>query len=358
MRFSRVLALLLLASCSPEDPDLVLPLKVPLKLQPETVRQDPRLIQRARQASDADAERMFDRIVELHLQWLEEESKRGSRACGWHDPWLVEAWNSHLLESRLFARAFPELTVRLVLDRLDDADLERGSIKFLLETLQPVGAWANPRLEAILADWVESDRWLSADALLLLSHPSRVKRHRRLFYDACARGDRLAFDLVPNEPESIRFLESLIVSNPGQGDEAKAISFLCGDALYRFRLLESSELRRKIETLLKGNPDSMYYWALDTARARFPNLARAALYRKVVEARAGYAAHLEDPDYVEGFVSKPSVVAVYNLEPLLVDYGRVGGEWTDLEAKRLLAFGFIGDPEEALINILRRRGLW
>ncbi len=359
-------AILLLGACTPE-PDLVLPLKVPVKILPEPLRQNPALFPKARQLSDADAEQLFKRILGLHLAWSDRRKGEGVRDCGVHDSLLLEDWHSHLLEARLFARAYPDLAERLAVDLLEDADLEPELVRFLLQMLSAIANRNSPRLEDLLVDLSEGGGpWPAIDALQLLSAPRRISRHRRLFYEGCVRGDRISFDLLAatSDPEIVRFLESLNARNPGVGQSAQAISFLCGEALYRIRLLDSPDCERKVAELLRGDPVSTWYWALGIAEQRFPVLARRALQPRVEEMRKNYGLYLGRSDEEGGvtedtFVLHPSPAGVVDqLEWMLVSYGKAGGEWTAAEARRLAAFGFIGDPEEALLSILRRRRLW
>jgi hypothetical protein len=346
----------------------------PKKAPPQPPPHAPRLAPR-------EIEALFWLILELREEVVASRDRACPVECAIHESWLRRTLVSHELEGRLFARAFPEFVERYALQVLSDSAPDRWEVQFMFEILGALASRDHPRLEAAIARWVRHpDSTLTSHAIALLTPPSRLRRHRSLFQELCARGERTAIEPLTYDADAqtMRFFQELKKSGTVMLHDRNILPVLCDGALAKMAIHLAPDRWARIEKMLTAGPYGMegleYYWASNVAWREDPSLMRKVVERHLQEYRKKYGPLLEqdaldgfpswtvlDPRlarrrFSERFVLFPEVPELpEHFDAILLDHAGSGGDLTPIERRRLRTFGLIGDPEDLLLEILEIR---
>jgi hypothetical protein len=347
-----LLAVLLPIGCSVEDPDLyqapapvVRHASVP---QPPTKKGPPPRSER--RLSDVDAQALLARICELYLH------PREARTCMSGGSWLDWEVETHLFEVRLFSGAFPELAVSTALHVLEDADADLRSLLFAQYLVGRHHQKADARLEAAIVDLADDPReQIHSWAIALMGWSgARRSRYRYHLWSHAAKGRAEAFRALAQDDfdDTVAFLRDL------QRDGRFPV--LCAEALERIAVLRSPDRDRRLEALLRSPETPDYSWALTAAWERCRPLLLRVFTEELVRCRKEYEPALlreEPPDNPSRrFLWSTSLPEVRgDLDRILIQVADLGGELTPLERQRLENFGFLGNPEDRLLDHMHRR---
>lgn len=360
MRRLLVLASLLPLGCTIEDPDLYRP-PAPIVRPTPVPRLPPRKRPPAppeRRLSDDDAQALLSRIYALYLQPGE------GRTCTSGDSWLAWEVETHLFEVRLFSGAFPDLAVSTALDVLEDADADLQSLYFARYLVGRHHQKADARLEAAIVDLADDPRpEVHSWAIALMGWSSgRRSRYRYHLWSHAAKGRVEAFRALAQDDfdDTVAFLRDL--RREGR------FPALCAEALDRIAVLRSPDRDRILETMLNRPETLDYSWALTAAWERCRPLLLRVFTAQLAECRKEYEPELlreeppvdpESPD--ERPLSRRLLWSTYlpeargDLDRILIQVADLGGDLTPIERQRLVNFGFLGNPEERLLDHMRRR---
>jgi hypothetical protein len=278
-------------------------------------------------------------VFKMILQWHRDLFLGPARmSCGTSDSWFSGESERYRTEGRLFAQAFPTLAERLALEVLNDPEahsLDRSFAWFILGVLAPR---TSATLEDFLTEQVnsisEEQSWERDVALSNLINRRFDERTLALCRAKARAGNQTAIDALTTvvDPEAIRLFQ-----------ETNA-----GEMLERITILQSKDWREKLWQLLMGRVSGKHHlhihWALEAAeRQAMPEL-RSALEVRIQKLRKrgtppqrrwGY----DDPDH----------------EFLLVAWVRLGGALEAREEEYLTHFGFFGNYEQRLQELLTTR---
>jgi hypothetical protein len=344
-----LLAVLLPIGCSVEDPDLyrppapvVRPTPVP---QPSPKKRPPPPPQR--RLSDEDAQALLARIYGLYLL------PREARTCTQGDTWLGVEVETHLFEARLFSGAFPELAVSTALHFLEDGDADSQSLFFALYLVGRHHKKADARLEAAIVDLADDSReQIRSWAIALMGwSAARRSRYRYHLWSHAAKGRAEAFRALAQDDfdDTVAFLRDL--QREGRFPQQ------CAEALDRIAVLRSPDRDRRLEMMLRSSESLDYYWALAVAWERCRPLLLRVSKEELVRHRKQYEpVLLRDESLSQRFLwSTSPPEAGEDLDRILIQVAELGGELTPLERQRLENFGFLGNPEDRLLDHMRRR---
>lgn len=295
---------------------------------------------KARRLSDDEAEHLFRRILgrirDPYVKRL-----NAPAGCGTRGSWLSEDAERHSPEARLFARAYPDLARRLVMEILEDPEAPAPDYEFALNVLTRM-EWTSERLEEILRAQVEA----AGDGgwpwpLGLLGRRDRDLRYLDLYRKECRRGNLAAFAILSRtfHPSSIPLFEELARESRERPWPLGGIPREAGTAIQRLRILNSSGWREGVERSLRVPGAKRYedydelMWAFEVARLRGLPTLRACLadrLRRIPEEERGGRGH------------RDLVLSLFAQE---------GGVLTAAEFQRLAGNGFVGDAEERLLEI-------
>jgi len=389
-------ALLLMAACGPE-PDLVLPLTTPLPGPPPRreklammtfgsgARQTPRPPEDPQAAfweriGTLKVERPKTRLKEDEIEGLfvllmnrrhsTYRYDEGGR-CGQPDPWLTWMISGVYLEAFHFADLYPEIARRHALAILQDQEAPVADVQFALELIRPGRDSIAGELEEELVRLVrQEERGLCWDAVSLLGFSEAARRHRPLFQSLCAEGSVIAFEMISLDPdaENMEFLRKLSVAPPPPDPHLHWVPFRAEEMRRKLETLASPDWKRELIEILTRDKvvdmvDTRGWWAEAVARQRLPEHALEYSRRYIEKVRKQLSASFRDPKAAERPEYGPSFMEQVlrrtrienvdiNFDAALVEYAYQGGELTVWEAKRLEYFGYLGDRETRLQEIL------
>jgi hypothetical protein len=395
-------ALVLLGSCGPE-PDLVLPLRVTTPLLPErprrlamveagsgsggrrTLDEDPprtpferksslRFERRIGMLKEPEIEKLFDLLRDrrrsAYKYW-------GLSGCGNRDPWMWWMSEQSFLHADHFADLYPEYAQRRALQILRDRTTFLGDLLFALQLIKPRLFPLSEALEGELVRLAEDEEaGLSWSAQALLGFSDRAQFHRPLFRTLAANGSEMAFDLLSldPDPESIAFLKDLSRTRPGPEDPRRGNPFRAAEALERLAILAAPDWKRQVTELLKREmtvdlDDAWGWWAETVAEKRLPEEGLAHYRRYIESIRKKLAPsfrNLKEADeklhgrsFLDQCIRGAMVPGTsLNYDVALLGYATQGGELTVWEAKRLEYYGYVGDRESRLKEILEPGFRW
>lgn len=308
---------------------------------PQRAKRRPPEPAKPRRLSPEDAEHLFRRI----LQVRRDEFLQPGLRCGTRGPWLSEDRRSYRPEARLFAKAYPDLARRLVLELLEDQEaptIDRSFAYFMMGSLEE---WPSTRLEeALQALAWNSEEYSGYLPVWHLGLRDRVGRHREFYASECRRGNSAAFEILSwsVHPDSIALFRELSRQSRTRHWPLGSIPDEAEDALERVEILQSAAWSRKVEALLRDpreNDIRQFMWAYQVAKRRgLPSLLDCLAERARSTAPAGI--------WVEEEI---------NLHALAL-YAEEGGELRPAEFSAMRENGFAGDPEERLLEIAAEYG--
>lgn len=297
--------------------------------------------------SEAEAEDLFRRILSgLRREYL---LSIGQIGCGTRGPWLSEDWRSGRPKARLFARAYPDLAKRLILETLEDPESPVIDRKFACQVADALPDWTTDRLEALLKAEVEKrEDYYYLTALETLSQRDRGLRHRDLYRSLCREGAASAFQILSCTPHpgATEFFEELKRLPRKREHPLGEIPEDAGKALERLQILNSPDGGRIIEAMVRKpvlnehafEDMDAFLWACAAARRRgLPKLLDALAERgrrKPSERSYGDAPNMA-----------------------LSMFAEFGGALAPDEFPRFRRNGFVGDAEERLLEIVAEEGL-
>jgi hypothetical protein len=395
-------ALVLLGACGPE-PDLVLPLRVTTPLPPERPRrlamveagsgsggrrslnEDPPLTPFERKSSlrferrigllkEPELEKLLDLLMDrrraIYKYW-------GLPGCGYPDPWMSWMAEGAFLQADHFSDLYPEYAQRRALKILEDRTTFLGELLFALHLIKPKLCPLSEALEGQLVRLAEDDESsLSWRAQALLGFSDRARFHRPLFRTLAAKGSEMAFDLLSldSDPESIAFLKNLSRMTPGPEDPGWGNPFRAAEALERLAILDAPDWKRQVTELLKremtvDSDDAWGWWADTVAEKQLPEEGLAYYRRYIESVRKKLSpsfrnlkeadAKLRGRSFLDQCIRGAMVPGTaLNYDVALLGYATQGGELTVWEAKRLEYFGYLGDREARLQEILKPGFRW
>jgi hypothetical protein len=392
-------AILLLGACD-SAPDLFLPLRAPTRIvqeRPTTGSTGPPVplriwklhppeppVSPLEWISPLQYERGRSRLSESDIEWVFRDLLKRRHAsydfghqqtCGWRDVWLVESSSDATLEAWIFSDLYPEQLPRLALEVLRDQEAHVLDVFFVLLLLQRRDLNLTPDVEQELIRLTDYEQeWIANSALYILGTGVRASRHRGLLRTLCSKGVSLAFDLLSlqSDPESKEFLAALVKAELPREPRLQGIPFWAGEALKRMAILDSPHWRSRIELLLQmeddltGRPE----WAESIAFERMPHRILAVHQQRIDRVRAAMAETLSSIP-AEEWMTNPRFFADYwrrsgifirelgrEYDLTLIDFAMLGGRLNVWEARRLEHFGFLGDRETRLKELLKERRRW
>ncbi len=300
--------------------------------------------------SAEEAEHLLGRI----LSRIQDDYRRTFRGggCGTLGPWLSEDRSGNGPKARLFARAYPELAKRRVLEILEDPEAPAPDRHFALQMLGSVEEWTSDRLEEALRSLVElGDEGSAYLPLWELGRRDPGLRHIDLYHRECHRGNLAAFQILSFtfQRTSVALFEQLMLQSRNRHRPLGSIPDEAEDGLRRLRILQSDRWAETVERMLRVPPKAGsedYYeiyrdfgWACEVAvRRGLPSLLDCLAERARTQP-AGGDTRSDDADRA------------------LAKFGGLGGELTPSEFGRLRQNGFVGDAEERLLEIVREEGI-
>jgi hypothetical protein len=397
VRISLTVVLVFVLGCSPE-PDLLLPLRAPIRIvaecprpavkvavvtAPPSPRQDPapppgplqrpsplRFERRRSSLSEPEINRLFDAVLERRRSAYK---YFGDSRCGQPEPWMSWMVSDGLLQGDLFSDLYPETAQRRALDLLRDEESYVFDLHFALLLIKPSLAPLSEELHAILLRLAtHHDTLVQIFTLYLLGEGGAASRYRPLFRSLCLEGVEEAFDQLSLEPdpETTRFMEGLSRSSLGVGTWMQWVPFRAKLVLDRLALLDSPDWKSKIEAILlrpikEREEDETVWWARSVAWARHPApaIARNRRYiemmRKKMAPSFRQSTPTDRPSFAECCLRGGGIPGVdMNFDVELIGYAKDGGELQVWEAHRLEYFGYLGDREARLQEILKPGFRW
>ncbi len=292
---------------------------------------------------EAEAEHLF-RSVLLRLQ---QEYLARRPGCGTRDSWLAEDRRSERPLARLFARACPELCKRMILEILQDPEAPDLDRRFALLVLQSLPDWTSVELEELLRDMVvrADDDHQSYLPLLALGHRDREMRHRDLYQAECRKGNDAAFEILSRSVHStsVALFQELAKESRERYYPLGHIPDFAELALEKLRILQGKDWQAAIEKCITTPSKNhwaidYFFWACDIAKQR-----KLPGYLDWLAARA------------RGGLKEVAVDGENLDDHALAIFAEEGGELTPDEFGRLRENGFVGDPEELLLQLLAQR---
>jgi len=332
-----------LQACAPEGSPVAAP---PLPMPPTAPPRAPELVKPS-QLPDAEAEHLFRLVLRREREGY--VSGFSALRCGTLGPWLGEDYrrNAH---ARLFARAYPATCQRLVLEILEDEEAPSPHVEFALKVVSFLEEWASPRLDAGLLRLIDKAEYgyPAYFPLWLLARRDPELRHLKLYQEQCARGNDAAFEVLArvDHPSSIPFLEDLRRREQPSYSPFGRIPEEAEDTIRRLKILRSKEWRGVVERIIRVPADNSmdydvykdFHWALGVARARALPTLLACL-----EERARRATPQGDWRDTRDIA--------------LAEIAELGGRLEPADFKRFRQNGFVGSPEERLLEILKEERL-
>ena len=289
--------------------------------------------------------------------------------------WLVESSSDATLEAWIFSDLYPEQLPRLALEVLRDQEAHVLDVSFVLLLLQRRDLNLTPDVEQELIRLTDHEQeWIANSALYILGTGVRAWRHRGLLRTLCSKGVSLAFDLLSlqSDPESKEFLAALVKAELPREPRLQGIPFWAGEALKRMAILDSPHWPSRIELLLQIEDDltGRAEWAESITSERMPHRILAVHQRRIDRVRAAMAETLSsipgeewmtNPRFFVDYWRRSGIVIrelgrEYDLT--LIDFAMLGGRLNVWKARRLEHFGFLGDRETRLKELLEERSRW
>jgi hypothetical protein len=278
---------------------------------------------------------------------------------------------------RLLALAYPDRMLPLLLDLAGDPNRDRWDRLYAVHLL---GSLARERVAAAesglvrLAHQHSGVDGLDSKALFLaneiiaqLAAADQKMSHYALYSQKCSAGFGSAFYALSTraDPANVSFMQSLLAKSEAEED-VSLTHRAAGRVLKDYALLQSPEADGILNECI-GSLHSERYdltaWAVTAARARqspaLPGLLRRRLDESFAEAqiasarRRGAGLGPAEP-FLEQYVTRGHVDGLGDRfhDDLLILTGELGGTLTDLERRRLRAFGYFVDPQERLLELL------
>ena len=289
--------------------------------------------------SPAEAEHLFRRILlkrqRNYVRLL------GVGICGTPGPWIGEDQMGDGPKARLLAKAYPDLAKRLILEVFEDPEAPAIDRSFAITMLVSMPDWTTDRLEELLRAQVETSDDDSF-ALWALGQRDRKMRHRDLYQRQCREGNYAAFEILSWSPHStsVALFGKLKRQSADRSAPLGTIPDQARKALAKLEILAAPDWKKTVdEWIRKPTLDEFGYeshdnfsWAVEVAR-------RNAL-PTLLDALAGRGRLPRDKD------------RYHDINDIALSmFAEMGGELTPEETARFRPGGFVGDPEERLLEI-------
>lgn len=264
----------------------------------------------------------------------------------------------HLKDARLWAAAFPKeaekFAFAIAKDSTADPDDRRVAILYLGQMMESGNPAAETLLHAIARAGTDS---IASSAVWTLADRDSEGRYLELYRDQARRGDYLSLMVLGDwvDAGSRRVLEELLA----RGDVHRSSIEMC---LQRITLLECADWFDRIAPILDsriGAASNWFDWALRVSRRRghpgiVPRL-RTRLRQVEEELLQVHANWKYRTDSFEDVFVKWFEVAQLDryFDEALVAYSELGGELTELEARRLEMLGYRVDPLRRLTELMQ-----
>lgn len=275
---------------------------------------------------------------------------------------------SFIRETRLLALSYPDLVETqcgLVLKNPDADPIELSLALWALEALAKKGRKGAVNALVELARNTKNPEHVD-DALFHLSAIDDPCDYRALYWDGCRQGASAAFKAISYQVDggTISLMEELLRSYEADKGAPYRLKLQAKLALQRQTDLASGAWQKKAIALLEedqGSPDVS--WALRSGRLnQLPGMVevlRRRLSRAEGEANLSFSrypkgAQREAPSHEVQFATWSNPIALRDkaYDEVLVAFMEMGGELNDLERKRLRTFGYAGNPEERLSELI------
>lgn len=309
--------------------------------------------------SAVDIDRLFDDVVEKHRAAF---SKGPGCMSGGRSE---EIWQLYL-KGRLLTMAYPNVMEGILLARAGDPSQSPYTRVLAIDLLGNLcrSGWTGP--EVVLHQLAASPELsISQAAIRELSAIDKNGRFLDFYRDRC-RKVRSAFDAVSYwyDPATVVGMNLVVGASPGE--DASEFRLAAREVLVRQGILASPECGETLLRILEGRGEShRLEWALKVARMKsLPGLLPALRRRldRAQETLSPNASEAERHDYdlmvrdgfnLERDVAEGRVLSLdHDFDLALIAFAELGGTLTAPERKRLIKFGFLGDPRTRLEELL------
>jgi len=295
---------------------------------------------------EEEAEGVFRKILQRHRDFQLMAEMFG--VCGTSSGWFADESSYLKTDGRLFGGAFPDLAERLALEVLNDPEgpqPDRLYAWFILSVLAP---WTNAALEDFLTEQVktlpaerEEERNLAIVNLIRRRFDDRTLALCRA--EARKGGNRAAIEVLTTvvDAEAIRLFQEMTRWDMNLPYPLEGMPITAERMLERIAILQSKDWDKLGKILMGWKSDKFFYlhvpWALEAAeRQAMPGL-REILEKRLLQIRKNPGTADLDYDW------------------LLVAWMNLGGALTAKEEHRLTFYGFLGDYERRLQEVLATR---
>jgi len=318
--------------------------------QPVPPPPSPLTMKRPARTPPAEIEALFRRILDFHRP-QPGPPRRDAGGCTLFEQQL----SGHAREVRLFAHAFPDPAVRLAVGRLEDPAAPAHERVVALLVLLPLAPRGTPALEKVLLDIIAAgDEHLRPFAVGNLAARDPSGKHREIYRALCRKGDATSFDAVLRflDAGTRPFLKELAAIPRGVPYPEGQAPPLAERALADLDLLESPDRVRRLEERILTFDDDLRIVDLsrtiEHARQIGMRNVKEILARRLAPTRAAFAG--ADP-------AAAASARTWEKEPLydeiMLLHAQEGGEPTPFELARLRHYGFAGNPEERLLELMK-----
>jgi hypothetical protein len=281
----------------------------------------------------------------------------------------------HLTEVRLWALAFPQQTILTAKKLLWDPAADRDDQNLALYALGILAREGNdPAILELAKVAHDAQGTLATRAIDTLARSGRMERQLPLMVQAAFGGNVLAIDALGYDGSienvsrlkvMVNTLEKSVIPHHEWALIAAA------SALEQVEALQRPDWPKLVIEILSGSDDSharWFPWALNVAEARKPEGAVVVLqdYLQGAETREldslrglSNLTLAPPPDPETALVSSIDLAShQYYYDEVLLAYYKLGGQLSTRQRARLVYFGMIGDPLEALKVQLSRQSRW
>lgn len=299
--------------------------------------------------SEEDAEWIFRKTLQRHRDLLSTPGR-----CGFVSSWTSYEYTNYRTEGRLLARSYPALAERLSLEVLNDPESPASDRFYAWYVLGILAPRTSPSLEEFLeerAAYADFDNPFDQDSAITCLADRRLDERRLALFRAQARrGNRAALNILTEveDPQAVALFREMTGWDEDLPYPLGGMSEYAEHMLKRIAILQSRDWEDRIARIITGPPPEDFYldihWALAVARRRNMPGLRAALEKRLAPSRevvrpGPYPDSFRDGDY----------------DHVLAAYASSGGALTSDEEKHLWEYGFRGDSEERLLQLLALR---
>jgi hypothetical protein len=273
-----------------------------------------------------------------------------------------------LREGRLLALAFPDTMAPLLNATLTDPSKDPLDRYYAIQLLGVLAASGNRAAETFLDQAAhDRDTEISGLAVKQLYPMDQQGAYRTLYLDKCGAEDTYGFDALAYWADSGN--AALMKRYMAEDRETSLRPVLAEKVVKCYGILFSNDWSMKLESILK-NPDaddfSLTPWAIQMAKRRsltsFQGALRERLQKGMTAARSQAQSlakkmpslSMDESRFLDQYSATPMdhVISDVYHDDALIALAESGGELTIAEKRRLRTFGYAGDPNDRLVELM------